>query len=74
MHFNFTKIQAVNFGVCLNTEAGESYRLVPSEGGVQDALKTMLGDTIAALKQHGTNIEEFSPAENTEQLNASRFP
>ena len=63
MPFNFNQIQAVSFGVCLNIESGESYRIVPSETGVQDALKSMLKDTISVLTQQGTTIEDFSPAE-----------
>ncbi len=74
MPFNFAQIQAVSFGVCLNTEAGESYRLVPSEAGVQDALKAMLGDTFAALTQADTTIEEFSPAEKYGATERLRVP
>lgn len=74
MPFNFAQIQSVSFGVCLNTEAGESYRLVPSEVGVQNALKSMFGDTISALTHADTTIEDFSPAEKygaTERLRVS---
>ena len=74
MAFNFNQIQSVSFGVCLHTEAGESYRIVPSETGVQDALKAMLRDTLNALLQNGTSIEDFSPAEKygaTERLRVS---
>lgn len=74
MAFNFNHIQSVSFGVCLDGEAGESYRIVPSDTGVQNALKSMLKDTVAALTQQGTNIEDFSPAEKygaTERLRVS---
>lgn len=75
MPFNFNQIQSVSFGVCLNVEEGESYRIVPSEAGVQDALKAMLMDTMAALtQQENTTIEDFSPAEKygaTERLKVS---
>ena len=63
MAFDFSHIQSVEFGVCLFTDAGESYRLVPCDQGVQKALKEMLAQTMAALNQDGTEIAEFSPAE-----------
>src|SRR5438552_11846666 len=63
MAFKFDQIESVEFGVCLDTEDGESYRLVPIDDGVQEALREMLVATIAALSAEGTKIEEFSPAE-----------
>ena len=63
MPFQFDHIDSVEFGVCLDTEDGESYRLVPIDDGVQEALREMLVATIAALTAEETKIEEFSPAE-----------
>lgn len=63
MAFDFNHIQSVEFGVCLDTGEGESYRLVPCDQGVQNALREMLAETMAALMEDGTEIEEFSPAE-----------
>jgi hypothetical protein len=63
MKFDFNHIQSVEFGVCLDTGEGESYRRVPCDQGVQDALKEMLTETMAALTKEGTEFEEFSPAE-----------
>jgi hypothetical protein len=63
MAFKFDQIESVEFGVCLDTEDGESCRLVPIDDGVQEALREMLAATIAALTTEGTKIEEFSPAE-----------
>lgn len=63
MAFDFDHIQSVEFGVCLDTGEGEAYRRVPCDQGVQDALKEMLVETIAALTKEGTEIREFSPAE-----------
>lgn len=63
MAFNFDQIESVEFGVCVDTDAGESYRLVPIDDGVQEALREMLVATIASLTAEGKQIEEFSPAE-----------
>ena len=63
MAFDFNHIKSVEFGVCLDTSEGESYRRVPCDQGVQDALKEMLAETMAALTKDGTEIAEFSPAE-----------
>ena len=63
MAFKFDQIDSVEFGVCLDTDDGESYRLVPIDDSVQEALREMLAATIAALTAEGTKIEEFSPAE-----------
>jgi hypothetical protein len=63
MAFDFVHIQSVEFGVCLYTDENESYRIVPCDQGVQDALKEMLADTLAALNKEGTEIADFSPAE-----------
>jgi len=63
MAFDFNHIQSVEFGVCLDTGDSESYRRVPCDQGVQDALKEMLAETMAALTTDGANIEQFSPAE-----------
>lgn len=69
--FDFRTIRSVEFGVCLETDAGESYRLVPADGTVQTALREMLATTIGALIKDGKTIQEFSPAEKystTERL------
>jgi hypothetical protein len=63
MPFDFAHITSTNFGVCLDTDAGESYRLVPADVDVQAALREMLETTRAALTKEGTQIDEFSPAE-----------
>jgi hypothetical protein len=63
MKFDFNHIQSVEFGVCLDTGDGESYRRIPCGQDVQDALKEMLNETMAALTKEGTEIGEFSPAE-----------
>jgi len=71
MSFDFNQIKSVNFGVCVDTDAGESYRIVPCDQGVQNALKAMLAETMVLLMKEGTKIEEFSPAEkygSTERL------
>ena len=39
MPFNFHQIQSVEFGVCLDTDDGESYRLMPCVAEVQEALE-----------------------------------
>jgi hypothetical protein len=63
MAFEFNHIQAVEFGVCLDTGEGESYLRVPCDQGVQRALKEMLAETMASLMKVGTEIVTFSPAE-----------
>lgn len=63
MAFDFNCIQSVEFGVCLDTSEGESYRRVPCDQGVQNALVEMLAETMSALTKEGTEIAEFSPAE-----------
>lgn len=63
MPFDFAHITSISFGVCLDTEEGESYRLVPADGDVQTALKEMMEATRAALMKEGTALQEFSPAE-----------
>lgn len=63
MQFDFDHIRSVSFGVNLEADEGEVFRLVPCDKGVQDALKEMLVTTIAALTKEGTKIEDFSPAE-----------
>jgi hypothetical protein len=74
MPFDFSKIASVAFGICLDTTEGESYRLVPCDQGVQDALTEMLVSTIVSLKEEKAAIQEFSPAEKygaTERLRIS---
>lgn len=69
--FKFDAIQSVEFGVCLDMEGGESYRLVPCVADVQEALKEMLAATAASLFGDDAEIEVFSPAEKygaTERL------
>jgi hypothetical protein len=61
--FNFQQIQSVEFGVCLDTVDGESYRLVPCVAAVQQALKEMLEGTRRSLFADGSGFTEFSPAE-----------
>ncbi len=63
MPFNFQEIHAVEFGVCLETEDGESYRLVPCVDEVQVALQEMLAATLSAFHDNDGEIQEFSPAE-----------
>jgi len=61
--FNFQQIQSVEFGVCLDTVDGESYRLVPCVVAVQQALKEMLDEARRSLFADGEGFAEFSPAE-----------
>jgi hypothetical protein len=71
MPFNPEQIQSVEFGVCLDTDAGESYRLVPCVAEVQEALKEMLAATWEAIFNADGELQEFSPAEKyaaTERL------
>jgi len=74
MPFNFDNIQSVEFGVCLDSEAEESYRIVPADQSVQTALKEMLQVTLSQVFQEDTAIADFSPAEkysSTERLKLS---
>jgi hypothetical protein len=74
MAFKFDQIESVEFGVCIDTEDGESYRLVPIDDSVKEALREMLAATMAALSAEGAKIEEFSPAEkyaSNERLSVS---
>lgn len=69
--FDFEKLRSVEFGVCLDTDGGETYRLVPADGTVQSALREMLASTIGSLTTAGKRVIEFSPAEKyatTERL------
>ena len=52
------RLRLHHFGqpVCLNSEAGESYRLVPADSDVQTALKEMLAATFASLTK-GAGID-----------------
>src|ERR1700753_3925247 len=71
MPFDFHQIQSVEFGVCLDTDEGESLRLVPCVEDVQTALKEMLENTRLAIFDPDHELEEFSPAEKdapTERL------
>lgn len=71
MPFNFQTIQAVEFGVCLDTDEGESYRLMPCDAEVQEVLKDMLAATWGAIFDADGELQEFSPAEKyaaTERL------
>lgn len=61
--FNFQHIQSVEFGVCLDTDDGESYRLVPCVAEVQQALKEMLEETRGNLFDGDEHAQVFSPAE-----------
>jgi hypothetical protein len=63
MPFNCQQIQAVEFGVCLDTDEGESYRLMPCVAEVQEVLKEMLAATWGAIFDADGEIQEFSPAE-----------
>jgi hypothetical protein len=69
--FDYDNISTVNFGVCLEDDSYESYRLVPCGEDVQHALIQMLLDTHSAINEAGAEIREFSPAEKygpTERL------
>lgn len=71
MPFNSQTIQSVEFGVCLDTDDGESYRLMPCVAEVQEALKEMLAATRGAIFDADGELQEFSPAEKyaaTERL------
>ena len=71
MPFNFQTIQSVEFGVSLDTDEGESYRLMPCDAEVQEVLKEMLAATWGAIFDADGELQEFSPAEKyaaTEQL------
>lgn len=71
MPFDFQNIQSIEFGVCLDTDQGESYRLIPCAADVQAALKEMLAATRDSLSADDGEIQEFSPAEKysaTEKL------
>lgn len=71
MPFNFQQIQTVEFGVCLDTDEGESYRLIPCVAEVQEVLKEMLAATRGAIFDADGELQEFSPAEKyaaTERL------
>ena len=71
MPFNFQTIQSVEFGVCLDTAEGESYRLMPCVADVQEVLKEMLAATWGAIFDADGELQEFSPAEKyaaTERL------
>lgn len=61
--FAFEAIQSAEFGVCVDTDEGESYRLVPCVAEVQEALKEMLVKTAGSLFTNGQELAEFSPAE-----------
>lgn len=61
--FAFEAIQSAEFGVCVDTDEGESYRLVPCVAEVQEALKEMLAATVGSLFTNDTELSEFSPAE-----------
>jgi hypothetical protein len=63
MPFDFTTVQSVEFGVCIETDAGESFRLIPIVGEVQDALKEMVEETRGVILKVNALIDEFSPAE-----------
>ena len=74
MPFDFNNIGSVMFGVCLDNETGEFYRIVPSERNVQNALKEMLAKTKASLDEGGVKIPEFSPAEKYAANECLRVP
>jgi hypothetical protein len=71
MAFNLHQIQTAEFGVCLETAEGESYRLMPCVADVQTVLIEMLATTWGAIFEGEDQLEEFSPAEKysaTQQL------
>lgn len=74
MPFNLSKITSVAFGVCLDAADGESYRILPCDQGVQDALKEMLASTMASLREEKTATQEFSPAEKYGATERLRVP
>ena len=74
MPFNFNNIQSVEFGVCLDNEGGEVFRIVPADLSVQSALKEMLQETRDQLIREDAALSDFSPAEKyggTERLRLS---
>lgn len=74
MKFNFDHIQTVEFGVCMGSEDGESYRIVPADQSVQSALIEMLRATMSQLFNAEERIDDFSPAgkySSTERLKLS---
>lgn len=74
MPFNFDNIQSVEFGVCLDDDAEEIYRIVPADQSVQSALKEMLQETHQQIFREEETVSDFSPAEkygSTERLRLS---
>lgn len=61
--FDPNHIKHVEFGVCLDADEGEVYRLVPCVADVQAALKEMLAETLRELGNGKGMLHEFSPAE-----------
>ena len=63
MPFNFNNIQSVEFGVCLDGDTEEIYRMVPADQSVQIALGEMLEATHKQFSEADEAIADFSPAE-----------
>jgi Kiwa protein KwaB-like len=67
MAFDFAQIQSVEFGVSVDTNNGESFRLIPTVREVQNALKEMAEETRKALFNDQGALDDFSPAEKYSQ-------
>src|SRR5579863_1184058 len=61
-NFGFESIQSTEFGIGRDDEGKESFSLIPVDQHVQNALKEMIADTRAAMRETG-EPDEYQPSE-----------
>src|SRR6266511_3623774 len=78
--FDLSTVTTIELGVCLETQDGENHVLIPSGTNVQNALKSMLEQTMTQWDRLEGDWQDYELSEkygNTEklraQLDASEF-
>jgi len=73
-NFRLNEISVVEFGVCLESNEGEVYYLIPIDRGVKGALKEMLKNTIDALDLQGPEIEPYEASQKYGAMERLKLP
>lgn len=63
LHFDLDEVRTVEFGVGLEVEHGQAFRLIPVDPGVQQALRRMAAATWAAMPASVDGPQQYEPSE-----------
>jgi hypothetical protein len=74
--FDHENINTVEFGVCIDTDDGEKYFLIPIDESVKAALMEMLASTRVLLEKHRLNgdYETYQPSEKYGSIEGLKYP